>query len=445
MITEIKQAKFEALSYGRLPMSKMIGPEIAWYETNEGRILGVLIFDIHDNDFSYVVLARDSDKIFRAVNLRTSMETKIEAIEKLHKKMVEISKDTDESFYQDELKKKFDIYDLKVPEAKLHNHFKTLQTSEGYSPAREMIKEMVYAFKDPDGNYIEQFQTNGFNSRLWELYLFGYFHENDFFFHREYSSPDFIIKRDRVYIFEAVTVNPSLGHDTPSAPKNDEEIAALNKDFMPIRFGSSLYTKLRKKYWEKSHVKGNPFVIAIHDFHYDNSMTWSRSALERYLYGVTPVPHFDKDGNLVVKFEKVKEHKWGDKVIPSNFFSQPDTENISAILFNNQATLTKFNRMGYLADFGSKNIEMTRYVDYYNPDPNAVKPLRVARRINDADYEEYWRESLVMFHNPNAEHPIDPNEFPEISHARFHNGEWQNLLVDDFILTSYTMINTFKN
>ena len=26
---------------------------------------------------------------------------------------------------------------------------------------------------DADGNFVEQFQTTGFNARIWELYLFG--------------------------------------------------------------------------------------------------------------------------------------------------------------------------------------------------------------------------------------------------------------------------------
>ena len=444
MIKKIKQARFEALSYGRLPMSNIIGPEVGWYETREKRILGVLIYDIHDSDYSFVVLARDSDKIFRAISFETSIKSKRSAIKKLHEKMKTETSNSDESFYQDNLKEKFDIYDVKVPTIKLHSHFQILLDSKNYSPAKELIREMIFAFKDPDGNYIEQFQTNGFNSRLWELFLFGYFHENGFLFHKENSSPDFLVERARKYAIEAVTVNPSLVTNAPPPPVTNEEISSLNKDFMPIRFGSSLLTKLQKKYWEKDHVKGLPLIIAIHDFHYDNSMTWSRSALERYLYGMSPIPKLDQKGNLEVIFEEVKEHRWGNKVIPSNFFAQPDTENISAVLFTNQATLTKFNRMGFLADFGSKKIQMTRFVSYYNPDPNAVEPIKIAEDVTSTNYTEFWREDLIMFHNPNALYPIEPNEFPEISHAIFEKGQWFNLLQENFALNSFTMINPLE-
>ena len=35
-------------------------------------------------------------------------------------------------------------------------------------------------------------------------------------------------------------------------------------------------------------------------------------------------------------------------------FNQPDSEHVSAILFSNAATITKFNRMGKLAGMGGK-------------------------------------------------------------------------------------------
>ena len=37
----------------------------------------------------------------------------------------------------------------------------------------------------------------------------------------------------------------------------------LNKEHenaMPLRFGSALFSKLKKKYWELPHVAGNPLV-----------------------------------------------------------------------------------------------------------------------------------------------------------------------------------------
>lgn len=52
---------------------------------------------------------------------------------------------------------------------------------------------------------------------------------------------------------------------------------------------------------------------------------------------------------LVIKPEKIAEHRWVSKTLPSGFFSQPDAENISAVLYNNSATISKLARMGMVA------------------------------------------------------------------------------------------------
>lgn len=50
-------------------------------------------------------------------------------------------------------------------------------------------------FVDIDGNFVEQFQSTGFDARLWELYLNTYLNEEQFFFDREYNAPDFIVRK----------------------------------------------------------------------------------------------------------------------------------------------------------------------------------------------------------------------------------------------------------
>ena len=89
------------------------------------------------------------------------------------------------------------------------------------------------------------------------------------------------------YLVEAVTVNPSENQARPDeeAPEDPEKLRELLNGYMPIKFGSPLYSKLKKRYWERSHVQDKPLVFAIHDFHITGSMTWSRTALMEYLYG----------------------------------------------------------------------------------------------------------------------------------------------------------------
>ncbi len=76
-------------------------------------------------------------------------------------------------------------------------------------------------------------------------------------------------------------------------------------------------------------------------------------AINDYLFGLRATWHKDQDGKLHIKENAIREHRWGNKAIASGFFNQPDAEHVSAVLFSNSATLSKFNRMGKLAGFGS--------------------------------------------------------------------------------------------
>lgn len=98
-------------------------------------------------------------------------------------------------------------------------------------------------------------------------------------------------------------------------------------------------------------------------------------------------------------------------------------ENISAVLFTNNATLGTFNRMGKLAGFCGKNVIMMRSGGRYNPDPNAEDPIPFVSNIDDPDYEESWSDTLMMYHNPYAKIPLDPRLFSDISHCFYYPDE----------------------
>ncbi|MFH0921605.1 MAG: glycosaminoglycan attachment protein, partial [Fibrobacterota bacterium] len=115
-----------------------------------------------------------------------------------------------------------------------------------------------------------------------------------------------------------------------------------------------------KRYWELPHVNNNPLVLAIADFHDDQSMLWSSTALINYLYGVKHSFHHDDNGQLIIKPIKIQTHSVGEKEIPSGFYFQTDAEYISAVLFSASATISKFNRMGRQAGFKDPNVLMIR-------------------------------------------------------------------------------------
>jgi len=388
-------------------------------------------------------LGRDDGGLFRSIDVGIDFPNVQKARDTLRTSMRKLIASGQTVFPQDRKpKKKTDIYKPVVPVNRLHPFFAKLANEARFSSAKEIIGELIYSYEDPDGNYIEQFQTTGFNARLWELYLHAYLHEEEFYIERTYQFPDYMCRKfDQVVFIEAVTVNPSSNQGlVEERPKSKREVDEKLRDYMPIKFGSALYSKLNKKYWEREHVQGHPLVFAIQDFHQERSMIWSSMALPTYLYGVRHSWRKDADGNLEIIPEYIEKHKYGDKEIPSGFFFQPEAENISAILFSNSATISKFNRMGKLAGFGDSKIIMIRMGARHNHDPNAVMPLPFRVTVDPSSYDEMWADGLSMYHNPNALQPIDPQLFPNIAHHIFEDGQIISTIPEIYIYNSFTFL-----
>ena len=56
---------------------------------------------------------------------------------------------------------------------------------------------MMRWYDDADGNLVEQFQTTGFDARMWELYLFAVLTEANVVVARPHAAPDFLARADR--------------------------------------------------------------------------------------------------------------------------------------------------------------------------------------------------------------------------------------------------------
>jgi hypothetical protein len=298
------------------------------------------------------------------------------------------------------------LFNLVVEPSKVHPNFERLRTSDPNNPTRRMLDDVYQDFDDPEGNFLEQFQTTGFDQRFFEIYLFAYFKRSGFVVNRTFPNPDFLVSRMGLTVaVEATTVNPptsgvmaTLGRKVSEL--SPEELQDYVENELSIRFGSPLYSKLQKKYWELEHCRGIPFVIAIEAFHDEDSLIFTDSSLTRYLYGLEHMASWDKLGTLSVKSSDVKEHKIGHKVIPSNFFSQPDTEHISAILFTNSGTHAKFTRMGYQHGYGCETIDVVRTGFFFNPDPDAMDPTFFSYNMNQPPFVETWGQGLIVLHNP---------------------------------------------
>src|SRR5258708_33246512 len=96
----------------------------------------------------------------------------------------------------------------------------------------------------------------------------------------------------------------------------------------------------------------------------------------------------------------------------------PGGERVSAVLFNNRAGISKFNRMGVLASFGSQRVKMIREGFAIDPSPNAAAPRAFRRIVNEKDYDESWIQGMDVYHTPSAKQPPDPYALPGATHHR---------------------------
>ena len=338
--------------------------------------------------------------------MSTNFRSKQLAEEEIQRKLdFWVTQPRSEFFQCGRKKKTLDFLNPLFPEQKLNFYFKELIFNDAYSPAKQLISYLIRYYETDDVGVVGQFQTDGFHSRIWELYLYAMLSEISFSFEKT-DKVDFLCQDHNGKIaIEATAINPK-NHNMSFEEYQKE---AKNLDKICIKINDVLIKKLKKKYWNQ--FKNVPFVIAIQDFHYPSSSQLLVVPLMNFLYGKQIIK--DKD---IYKMININKHKWEYRTRSSNFYQIPDSENISAIICNTQGTLPKFNRMGILAGFKSvTDTEIKRYVTFMqNGDYANIKTTELS--INDDNYSETWVEGLNVFHNPKAKIPLNPNFFPNAFH-----------------------------
>jgi len=157
-----------------------------------------------------------------------------------------------------------DVFNPVVDAVRLHPSFVSVESARGHAAAREMIRRTASDFVDKDGNFIEQFQTTGFDQRIWELYLFAYFRAVGYTIDPNHNAPDFVLARGGLALtVEATTANPAGGAPPAAAPTDEAGLREYINHDLPIRLGSPLFSKLGKCYWELPAAQGKPFCLAI--------------------------------------------------------------------------------------------------------------------------------------------------------------------------------------
>lgn len=451
MLKTITENQFDVyVLFTRSKYANILAKEIRWFKNDTDTIFGIVLLDNVDNNFTSMLLSRDDNYHIRYKCQEIDFESIKEAEEWIFKESESLEKDSNFVKLQNKFinNKKINIFEPVVNESKLDDYFKILKDKSTHTGAKKLIREIMPYFFDIDGNFIQQFQTTGFDARLWELYLFCYFAEEGLEVIRngKYYAPDFYLYNGKEYVgLEAVTVGRK--NERVNCESNQiENFQDVIENKIPIRFGSALYSKVShidknngKHYWEFGHTKNRPFVIAIADFHDDLSMTWTSSSLITYLYGYKHNFEYDSNGNLIILPERVETHTFCGKSINSGFFFQEGSEHVSAILFSASGTMSKFNRIGKQCGFDKKNTIMIRNVMCYDPNPNASKPILLSYEVSEKN-SEAWGEGITIFHNPNALIPLPQDFFETVTQSYFEDGYIKSDMPNPHVYSSFTAI-----
>lgn len=312
-----------------------------------------------------------------------------------------------------------------------NDRFSLITGNASHFPALMALGETYLAMPRPDDNFVSDFQTDNFDSRLWELYLLACFREQGISVSQDHRSPDFFLERDgHTGYVEAVTANPSgsrpEGFPRPQHAPEDRAERLLGSP--AVRFAKTLRSKLQREYHNLAHVQGHPFALAIADFHAPGSMVWSREALPSYLYGIHTEVKQGPDGPVAVGTNV--DRLLGKAEFPAGLFRDETMTDLSAVIFSNAGTLAKFNRMGFLAGFRPEGLRFVRAGIFYDRTPGALEPIPFELDILSDEYAEKWPpngeawcQELEIFHNPLAAHTMPFDLLPGATHWFEQKGE----------------------
>ena len=444
LLQPISRARFDAFAgYCRSPLVIHLAHELAWFEGQGGDLLATLVVDT-DMEFTGVLLARDLHQRFRWVDQTSYFQTPTEAAEALSA-LVAATDDrlSTDRVQGDEVGRPVDFFAPLAEDDRLHPTFKHLVEDSAIGAAKGLIEVMMRWYEDRDGNFIQQFQTTGFDARLWELYLWATLVSLNYRVEFPVPAPDLIASGIGVrFTIEATTVNPTVvdGRDVPTPnPASTKEYADYFRNYLPIRFAGPLTAKLAQRYWKHSSVGGIPLVLAVQDFHDEFSMTFSGPSLASYLYGVDLTANGESPGSDPPP--AVERHTWLTKTVPSGFFFLPDAENISAVLFNASGTLSKFNRMGIKVGLGLPTVRVIHAGERVVSTDEVLSVTTFGEEVSEG-YAEDWIDGMEVFHNPRAVRPLDPDWLPGAAHHRFTEGRVESYMPAGHLLRSRMAIVT---
>ena len=305
------------------------------------------------------------------------------------------------------------LFDAVVDEARQHPAFREIAGSVAHVGARALMQQTLDQWDSPDRQFVRDFQTEGFDARVFELYLAATLDSLGWTVEAESGRPDFRCRASGLEFYvEAATAHSPGNPQTPTSPEEyfeELESSTDNVDEVAVRFGSVLRSKAMKAYQDLPHVAGKPIVIAVQGFFGPGALFHNELPLVRYLYDLA-LTEIDESGAISLTDASVGFHIGDSKTIESGWFGDPDSAHMSAVMWSNSGTVAKFNRMATGLGLGAPGWEIHRSGTELDPQPGATERAFFFERVEPGSGEP-WEEGLVVMHNPRARVPLPVSAF----------------------------------
>lgn len=288
------------------------------------------------------------------------------------------------------------------PPSPLHPRFCLLRDRVEFAPARGLVSELQRTeIRDMPPDYLERFQGKDFDGALFELFLVALFRAAGHRVDLRHDAPALLLsKANATAAVDAFTVGtPVIGVDPPITPPpsvpSEPQLRGL---------GGTLFQRLHQRGWRAPRAEGHPFVLAIQDFDHGPAHG-TPSALLHFLFGGSGL-----------------SQELGE-LFPDGLFGHHEAEHVSGVLFCNDATIAKFNRLGQ-EEHGAGAARMLRHGACLAEVGGTSTPAGYAYEVGQRGAQrEQWNEGTVLIHNPFALHPLPPDWLGASAEMRCKDGQ----------------------
>jgi hypothetical protein len=320
-----------------------------------------------------------------------------------------------------------DLFEQQIPDNRLHPNYAALRISLVHDQTRALMNALYSRMGDPNGNFRDDFQSNGFHARVFELALFAYLDGAEFEVDHTYEQPDFLASRNGATIcLEATTANPPDGRDRDvsvlrlEAITRDKLREKVYREF-PRRILMSLSKKVQHRYHLLPQCAGRPLVIAVGPYFEPGSTTYTDEALVNGLYGVG------------------ETHGAPWRRTP--FFLDPENRSVSGVLFTNQFTVPRFFRLGTALPRHDVQAVIRTGFCYEDAGGPAHSIYEYQYRLGDPRVPaETWSQGVTLFINPEADVPLPDGALPCTSVFEVRQGRLRRIVAGFHTVTSFMKV-----